>query len=220
MKQTFGVVLAGLCGLTAGIVGSIIAPQNRTAAPVAMLNAPVKEGREGAELQRRMRTLEGKLHLLESREAVPDGAEQQDGEPTKTEESSTAEDDPSPVSDDEAREREYAAWDASLEQHAAETEDVDWAVPMASHFAADLEQFAPEKGFVFLNARCKTTTCSAQVRWPDYQTALKNYGDLLHHSYSENRCTRTTMLPPPREEEMGHPYVTTVLYECSSSRQG
>ena len=109
-------------------------------------------------------------------------------------------------------------WAEALAEHESEAHDGTWSLATGQAFAADLAALGPSKGFRFVAAQCKTTTCSARLEWPDYHSALQGSPDLLHHRYRTN-CGTATTLPPPSRGSERQPYQMTMLYDCAAVRQ-
>jgi hypothetical protein len=119
------------------------------------------------------------------------------------------------LSMEELKQRTLEAWYARLDAHDDEERDPAWASETSSTFARDIEALSGRGGLQFLNTDCKSVTCTATVGFDNYDEALTGYQTLLHHDYGVN-CAREVLLPEP--EDVGAPYVATVLYDCSASR--
>ena len=124
---------------------------------------------------------------------------------------------PSPLTGVVARAQALARWSSQLAEHAAESTDESWASEAARRFQVDLEQLGEEHGFSLLQTACKTTTCSAALRWPSHHAAVDGFSTLLHASY-ELGCARRIALPEP--EDPDQPYDATILFDCTTARVG
>lgn len=106
-------------------------------------------------------------------------------------------------------------WSSQLAEHAAEPIDEPWSSEAARRFQAELEQLGEEHGFSLLETTCKTTTCSAALRWPSHHAAVDGFSALLHASY-ELACARRITLPEPVDPDQ--PYDATILFDCTAAR--
>jgi hypothetical protein len=150
----------------------------------------------------RLHALESRLKDLESAKA----AQQAEGRSANH----AGAGDPSP-------EESYEAWKKELRAHAEEPRDPAWAGKTQGLFAADLKTMTSRGAFEVLSVECKTTSCSATLKWPDYATAQSAAELILHQHYRAN-CGREVHLPPPGSEHESEPYQTTVLFTCEEWR--
>ncbi|MBC7975848.1 MAG: hypothetical protein H7138_12800, partial [Myxococcales bacterium] len=110
-------------------------------------------------------------------------------------------------------------WTDALAKHEAERSDPAWSGPTSLAFETDLRGLGTERGFRLLTAQCRTSTCSARLEWPDYQSALQGAQPLVQHVYRTNCGTATALPEPPSGAEQA-PYQMVLLYDCASARAG
>jgi hypothetical protein len=109
-----------------------------------------------------------------------------------------------------------ALWSSKLAEHAAEAIDEPWSSIASRKLHVDLEQLADERGFSLTRTDCRTTSCSATLRWPSYQAAIDGFSALLHAGYQVS-CARRITLPEPDDPDQ--PYDATILFDCSTDRR-
>jgi hypothetical protein len=102
-----------------------------------------------------------------------------------------------------------------LARHDAEGKDPRWSSGAKRAFSEDLGKLASSSGFTVRNIDCRTTMCTADVRWGSYDEALNTYGALLHYPYALN-CGRQVLLGDPSDPH--GEYGTRVVFDCEGQR--
>lgn len=114
------------------------------------------------------------------------------------------------------RKRAFEHWQGRLRQYEEEPEDRQWANPMIKTVATQLSAMAGSESFELVQTRCKTTTCSAQLLFRNYEVARQNFFALLQNHHQA--CGIEVSLPPPAAGREDSPYEVTVLYDCKLAR--
>jgi hypothetical protein len=222
MNRSLGTLAVVTGGIVAGLFGSLIGNRVQRSSHNAAPPAFQARSSDGVALSRwleRRRSAEhdgDRLPQLEPSVAV-------DSKATEAKRNEAAADEAEVqalVLDPElARATALKRWTDALANHEAEAADPVWSAPTGQAFEADLRGLGTETGFRFLTAQCRTTTCSARLEWPDYQSALQGSQQLVHHVYRTSCGTATTLAPPPSGSEKDA-YQMTMLYDCASARAG
>jgi len=222
MKR-LGIAMALVGGMISGALGSVIAGQARSndPEPSAKVETSGGQGRDPmpwvmADQERRLRSIEDRVaekQLADRAREEASRADQGQREAAAKRSGERAPEDP-----DASRARAYKAWEEQLALHKAEPEDRRWAPSTAVAFSADLRELSADR-FELTQTQCRSTSCSAQLRFADYATALENLGTLIHHRYRTN-CATETALPPPAVGRENAPYEVTMLYDCTTARAG
>jgi hypothetical protein len=200
-------VLAGIAGVLVGVLGSfaggyVWAGRNAEVArsravgglePVRAAQAAniVVERRTSSVDEERLAALEQRLAELAS--PAPSGSARQAPTPLETQQ----------------------AYEARLQQHAAEPADPSWSRPTASLIEADVLKQAASMSVRLGRVDCRTTSCTAELEWPSLAEADREYLSLVHFPYRAN-CSRTVLLPPPSNAE--GPLRASMFLECESWR--
>jgi hypothetical protein len=200
MNRSLGTLAVVTGGIVAGLFGSLIGNRVQRSSHNAAPPAFQARSSDGVALSR---------WLERRRSAEHDGDRLPQLEPSVAVDSKAT----------EAKRNEAAADEAEVQALVLEAADPVWSAPTGQAFEADLRGLGTETGFRFLTAQCRTTTCSARLEWPDYQSALQGSQQLVHHVYRTSCGTATTLAPPPSGSEKDA-YQMTMLYDCASARAG
>lgn len=106
--------------------------------------------------------------------------------------------------------------EAALAEHDGEPRDPSWAPAVEASLLVDLNA-VPNLGGRATRVDCRMTSCVAEIRWPDYATALASYANVLHAELRAN-CSRATVLPEPSQRDQA--YQATFVLDCESHRAG
>lgn len=106
--------------------------------------------------------------------------------------------------------------DARVDRHDREGVDPRWAASAKAAFSEGLAQAAQHGGgFEVENVDCRTTMCTARVRWPSYEAAERGYPRFLHQRMGLN-CEREILLP---DDDGSHgPVEATGVFDCEEAR--
>ncbi len=199
-----GVAIASAL-VSATLVAAVQAP---TRAPVAASPTEVVRTDRGATYRgvhaARLSALEGRLDALERSDAGAGGVEAAVAEAARP-----------PVEPERSAEQVLSQWSERLGAHDAALADASWAPEATRSFARDLDALSVGASFRFVEADCRTSTCTATVEFEDYDKAIADFESLLHHDYAVN-CTRQVILPEPADP--GVAYRARVLFDCANLR--
>jgi hypothetical protein len=102
-------------------------------------------------------------------------------------------------------------------QFNAERLDPDWGPRTEAAFRDDLSRIGQSMGGTVVDIQCRATLCRAEVQWPSYEDAAKNWQVLLHAPY-RMQCGRHVFVPLADDADAA--YVGTVFFDCAKPRQG
>lgn len=103
-----------------------------------------------------------------------------------------------------------ARWAQHMAAHEAEPLS-PWGREARYTFSEGISEVAPALGATVISVDCRTSSCVALLRWPNYDQARDSIARLTIAQYEPN-CTRTTWLPPPDEPSLV--YEGALLLEC------
>lgn len=99
-----------------------------------------------------------------------------------------------------------------IDQYRQEPRDERWAASTEGSIRADLAGIGKAIGLTRFEVTCRSTTCVGKVEWPDRLSAVKTFGEVLHHPYAAN-CGRGVFLD---ESSEGPAATATIYFECQS----
>ncbi len=109
--------------------------------------------------------------------------------------------------------RVQSEWQSKLQAHDTDYRDSAWSAASEDNLWNGLEELASSVNFELESIDCRTTTCTAQTRWPSHDSAKLGLGAMLGHNYQED-CGVEIVLP---EEATGiDSYLATILIVCES----
>jgi hypothetical protein len=116
--------------------------------------------------------------------------------------------------------REYNEHKSLLEAHDKEAKDPKWAKEAERQIGDALGAFASAEGH---SAKvgpvdCRTTSCTAPVRWPTRAAALVEASAFVEKT-ADAKCARRISLPPDDSDKNG-PQEATMYLDCSEVRWG
>ncbi len=217
-SQKLGVpaVLTALIGTAAGVLGSAAfsywhEPHTEVAGKPSVVQAAGDNASTAVHELRTMLELE-RRHRRDNASALVAAT---------AEHSAEAEAEPAPLAEPELTLEEQAASHieehrVAMNEHAREPKDPGWADNVESDFFEDLNAL-PKLGGHVTQIDCRTTTCTADVEWNNYDAALGGYAEVLHASLQTN-CSKATILPEPSDREA--PYRASFVFDCESTRTG
>lgn len=214
----WAVAAAALGGVVAGVA---LAPRLAFAPPAGNREVVVRPvvsapNETRSDDKRQLAALEMRLSQLEATSVDHSVVRQL---PPETEAAEPADQRAAPVvSPEAAREHFLGLMAERRTRHANEPVDRPWARTAEAGFQADLQRMgsAPGAGgFSLQKVECKTTSCSADLLFADYQSVSSQSSRLLHEQYSQP-CGTTVFAPEPAAPN--EPYVLTVYFECDSRK--
>jgi hypothetical protein len=102
-----------------------------------------------------------------------------------------------------------------LAKHAAEPLDATWAAAANASLSSDVLDTAKASQFEVTAVDCRSTTCTAELRWPTFALASSNYVNVVQQRMAL-ACTREMTLAKPIDPET--PYIATAFFDCSADR--
>ena len=121
------------------------------------------------------------------------------------------------VSSEESAADHRADHEAKIANHNQEPVDRAWSSKTEAAFATDLSGLATKMKAPFTvdKVDCRSTSCTADISFPNFGGAMKNWRDILSAHYTTN-CQKEMFLGNPSPG--AGTYQTTVFYNCAQSR--
>jgi hypothetical protein len=104
--------------------------------------------------------------------------------------------------------------DERQRQHDHEARDTPWATRVESELGNALSAVAERGGFSLGDVECRSTSCTASIRWPSF-VASREGAQLLARLPLETACRRTMLLPAPEEGSDTAAYEARVFFSCA-----
>jgi len=104
-----------------------------------------------------------------------------------------------------------------IADHEQEPLDRPWASQAETSFWADIEPVASANAFQVVDTDCRTTSCTARIRWPSRTQARDTYATLLSASYRLN-CAKEILLPDADDDSQ--PFEAVIVFDCTEHRAG
>jgi hypothetical protein len=112
-------------------------------------------------------------------------------------------------------------FDDLLASHAAEPVDRSWSSQGETNIAAELNRSSIKtilRGASIGAVECRTDTCTVDIEWRDYMTAMVSGKDLVHATFYSENCGAGILLTPPDNPQ--NPYRAKLLMNCRDARDG
>jgi hypothetical protein len=111
---------------------------------------------------------------------------------------------------EQRREATLASHQRLVDMHEAEPVDEKWASEKKYEVEKGLAALAREGGgYRIKNVDCRSTSCSAELEWPNFEAAATNASVLAHTALYGPDCARRIILPEP--EDRTRPYAASLL---------
>lgn len=121
-----------------------------------------------------------------------------------------------PESLEEAKEQQIADHERAIVAHDRESRDSRWASTVEANFMEDIREMT-DLGAESKKVDCRTTTCTLELEWGNYDAAVANYAKVLTGRYRTN-CGKRILLPEPANA--AQPYRATVVFDCNQGGPG
>jgi hypothetical protein len=101
-----------------------------------------------------------------------------------------------------------------LAHHSKEPRDAAWADRTEQEIGTKLALLSERSDYDVLRLECRSRTCSCELGWPDYPTAVSTYARVLQQLNIAG-CGQEILLSPPPDPLQS--YQATMLFACRSS---
>jgi hypothetical protein len=199
-----GVVAGATVVVLAGNHGRPTRAESLAMAQAPVAAAPVVVSSQNPNLERRLADLEARLARQSSAEAAASAPAHPSTDVVAEREMDT--------------QRELDDHKRLLDRHAAEPRDVAWAANEERDVGAKLHALSATMNgaFSLQSVDCRTSSCVAQLEWPNESVAKTQLKSFLNGS-SDVQCARQIAFPPTNGEG---PYTASFYLDCAEVRWG
>ena len=101
---------------------------------------------------------------------------------------------------------------ARISETKNEARDPDWAPEAEELFEQDFAAARDKFGAELVDVECRTTRCLANVEWPNYADAHRNFPRVMHSTYAINCAVAIDIGDQPMDPSL--PHQGRVVFRC------